>query len=339
MSALDLLEDGFPHGTREGWEQGCRGKHCPSLEEHGISCTDARLRYQGDYRFRKRVDAGLSVAEIAAAEREDTEAEKAAAVAVRAQERANRAVAVVKPKRAPRASAKRPAETPLSPELAEIAERVKARLQEDAHLSPKLAEVVASVKARLENGQPVKPVRKKRASGPLKHGSMYAWQQGCRTIEGCPNHALGEPTCVEVNRKYHREYLQKRRERAGQGLKSGAIRHGTPAGYQLGCHDRDACPGVVSCADASLAEERRRRREAGVPAAPVVVDSGEVVAHLARLHDQGLGPVTIARRTGVSKSSVRDLIYGRSDRGYRISANVEAEKARRLLAFKPWEQS
>lgn len=66
MSGADLLEDGFPHSTVQGYKAGCRGRSCIGVVENGISCADAFARYQGDYGFRKKVDAGMSPKEIVA---------------------------------------------------------------------------------------------------------------------------------------------------------------------------------------------------------------------------------------------------------------------------------
>jgi len=59
MTAVDLLSDSFPHGTKEGYEQGCRGGWCPSKNAGGDSCVQASIRYRGDWEYRKAVDAGL----------------------------------------------------------------------------------------------------------------------------------------------------------------------------------------------------------------------------------------------------------------------------------------
>jgi|GEM_PF-4431493 len=74
MSGADLFEDGFPHSTPEGYRMGCRGRACPGLAENGITCADATSRYHGDYGFRKKVDAGMSPAEIVAAEKAEVKA-------------------------------------------------------------------------------------------------------------------------------------------------------------------------------------------------------------------------------------------------------------------------
>ncbi|WP_136032505.1 hypothetical protein [Microbacterium sp. PF5] len=78
MSADILSDPTHPHGTSEGYQRGCRGSHCPAP----ITCRDFRIRYQGDYAFRKQIDAGVSAANIIAGERERaaqlTEAERQA---------------------------------------------------------------------------------------------------------------------------------------------------------------------------------------------------------------------------------------------------------------------
>lgn len=51
MSAADLYVDGFPHGTPQGFEQGCRGGACPAKVERGISCRDAKTRAAWDGEF------------------------------------------------------------------------------------------------------------------------------------------------------------------------------------------------------------------------------------------------------------------------------------------------
>jgi hypothetical protein len=65
MSSADLLEDGFPHGTRQGFENGCRGGACPAGIEHGLSCRRANMLAAGDYRYQKLSRAGATPAAIA----------------------------------------------------------------------------------------------------------------------------------------------------------------------------------------------------------------------------------------------------------------------------------
>ena len=85
MSALDLLDDTFPHGTVEGHARGCRGAVCPGKALFGWSCAEAWVRYRGDWCYRKRVDAGMGAAEIAAVAAEEA---RINAEAVRALRRA-----------------------------------------------------------------------------------------------------------------------------------------------------------------------------------------------------------------------------------------------------------
>ncbi|MGW9345564.1 Lsr2 family DNA-binding protein [Streptomyces albidoflavus] len=67
MSSADLFEDGFPHGTREGYGRGCRGAACPAGVEHGLSCRRAVELSAGDYRYSRMVRDGKTPAEISAA--------------------------------------------------------------------------------------------------------------------------------------------------------------------------------------------------------------------------------------------------------------------------------
>jgi hypothetical protein len=64
MSAADRLDDSFPHGTRVGWDRGCKGR-CPAGDEHGLSCRKASTLAAGDYRYQKLFRRGLTPAEIA----------------------------------------------------------------------------------------------------------------------------------------------------------------------------------------------------------------------------------------------------------------------------------
>ncbi|WP_345750092.1 Lsr2 family DNA-binding protein [Microbacterium rhizophilus] len=66
MSSADLFEDGFPHGTPDGYDRGCRGSGCPGQLEWGLSCARAWIASKGDYRYNKLARQGLTPAEIAA---------------------------------------------------------------------------------------------------------------------------------------------------------------------------------------------------------------------------------------------------------------------------------
>ncbi len=64
VSSLDRMDAISGHGTKAGYEAGCRGSHCPGKEAVGMSCSQASLRYAGDMSYRRRVDAGVSAEAI-----------------------------------------------------------------------------------------------------------------------------------------------------------------------------------------------------------------------------------------------------------------------------------
>lgn len=82
MTADIITDATYPHGTPEGYTNGCRGSHCPAK----IACRNVHLRYSGDYAFRKLIDTGITATQII--EREEAEAE---AERIRAQEAAQAA--------------------------------------------------------------------------------------------------------------------------------------------------------------------------------------------------------------------------------------------------------
>ncbi|MFT4281205.1 hypothetical protein [Microbacterium sp.] len=65
MSGADRLEDGYPHGTVEGFDRGCRSGYCPAGNEHGLSCRRAKRLAAGDYRYSRLVKRGMTPGEIA----------------------------------------------------------------------------------------------------------------------------------------------------------------------------------------------------------------------------------------------------------------------------------
>lgn len=79
MSADILSDPTHPHGTAEGFARGCRGSHCPAP----MICRDVHFRYQGDYAFRKAINAGETAAQIIERERLQAEEDALAARAPR----------------------------------------------------------------------------------------------------------------------------------------------------------------------------------------------------------------------------------------------------------------
>ena len=149
-------------------------------------------------------------------------------------------------------------------------------------------------------------------------GTNAAYVRGCHC-----------DACEEAHRTYHREYVARRRS---EGIP--AENHGTAYGYQLGCHDRELCPASPTCSDASIAEERRRRREAGIPEQPPRVDAQPVREHVRALMSNGNSLKTIAAKADISLSGLGTLLYGRSGaRKGELAVKIDATKATKLLAL------
>mgnify|MGYP004279473825 FL=1 len=147
----------------------------------------------------------------------------------------------------------------------------------------------------------------------------------------CRARGCDRPECIEAGREYHRQWMANRKEQSIP-----AEHHGTAYGYQLGCKDRDQCPAEISCADASLTEERRRRREAGIAPQAPRVPADPVRRHVRQLMASGMTILEIADRAQASKTGVKVLLYGRSGaRKGELPGEIEAAKAQRLLALQP----
>ncbi|OIJ29370.1 hypothetical protein [Microbacterium sp. LCT-H2] len=170
---------------------------------------------------------------------------------------------------------------------------------------------------------PTKPraPRPRRAPRQLQpHGTNACRARGC-----------DRPECIEAGREYHRLWMRRRR---AEGIP--LEHHGTAYGYQLGCKDRETCPAEISCADASLAEERRRRREAGITEQAPRVPAEPVREHVRQLMACGMTVLGIAEKANVSKTGVKILLYGRSGaRKGELPREIEEAKAQRILALQP----
>lgn len=66
MNADVITSTTYPHGTIEGFQGGCNTAHCPAE----VSCRTVHTRYVGDWAFRRQINAGMTPAEIVAAEEE-----------------------------------------------------------------------------------------------------------------------------------------------------------------------------------------------------------------------------------------------------------------------------
>lgn len=78
MNADIITNTTYPHGTIEGFQGGCNTAHCPAE----VSCLTVHTRYVGDWAFRRQINAGMTPAEIVAAEQK--QAQEAAQADLRA---------------------------------------------------------------------------------------------------------------------------------------------------------------------------------------------------------------------------------------------------------------
>jgi len=356
MSTLDLLTDTFPHGTPDGYRLGCRTIACPAA----LPCRDVHTRYCGDFAFAKLIDAGVPLPEIlerdAASKEGIRQRDK---IAAREERRAAAHPKVARPRSRAAAKASPQAATPtgqrrtppakpqrphpgykwLAQQLTAAAAALKtATIASRAGLSVSGAienalntatdqhRAATEALASIDQERPAAPTkprapRPRRAPRQLQpHGTNACRARGC-----------DRPECIEAGREYHRLWMRRRR---AEGIP--LERHGTAYGYQLGCKDRETCPAEISCADASLAEERRRRREAGITEQAPRVPAEPVREHVRQLMACGMTVLGIAEKANVSKTGVKILLYGRSGaRKGELPREIEQSKAQRILALQP----
>lgn len=186
------------------------------------------------------------------------------------------------------------------------------------------------------NSRPTSPTKPRAARASKPHSPRHSKPSQPRQLQphgtnACRARGCERPECIEAGRIYHREWMEQRKLQ-----QIPAEYHGTAYGYQLGCKDREHCPGQISCSDASLAEERRRRREAGIAEQPPRVPAEPVRIHTRALMASGMTVVKIAESANVSKTGVKILLYGRSGaRKGELPREIESVKAQCILALQP----
>lgn len=356
MIAAALFDTEFPHGTVQGFNDGCRGSQCPAP----VECRTVHMRYSGDYSFRKRIDAGMLVSEIveleaaevaegvalvAAARRAEREAERVARPRAKRVERAvrkprvDRATSEEREQRLVERNERRTAEHGVERERKRVeravltaerraerealvaARRAERSIEREAARTERATERAQDREAKAEERRIAVAARRAerellRTPKPITHGTNAGFARGC---------TCGR--CGDAHRAYHREYAARRRSES-----IAAENHGTPYGYQLGCMNRSQCPAEPTCADASLAEERRRRREQGIPERELV-PAGPVRAHIVELHK--LMPYTrIGTLAGIASKDIRRLVTGRDDgpRKGELAQHTDRTKAESIMA-------
>ena len=199
MTALDMLDDSFPHGTMNGYRQGCKTGHCTAP----ITCSTVRTRYVSDWAFRKRVDAGWTAAQIQEADAAEAEAAK---VAARAERRRDREKAAAKARR--RAM---PARTgrgrPWTDEDVAELRRLTAACVSDVDIAAQLDRSKDAIHTKRNDLGLKRPDREK----TIPHGTYAGYAGGCGKSPDCPS----TPTCHEAAVVYWRDAAEKKRRAEG----------------------------------------------------------------------------------------------------------------------------
>lgn len=152
-----------------------------------------------------------------------------------------------------------------------------------------------------------------------RHGTMRGYRRGCHHDRDCPHWAQGRVTCSEARRRYVTDYRARRT--SGYGV---AILHGTSRGYLTGCRDREKCPGDdsgMTCPDARNRHKLAVARAAGTLPRQDSVDATVATERVRAWQRNGISLRTIARLTGVGRSTIGILAAGsRGDSTLRVSA-------------------
>jgi hypothetical protein len=239
MTAADILADGFPHGTVLGYDEGCRTNHCPAP----IVCHVFRTRYVGDWAFRRRVDAGMTAAQIV----EQEAAEVAAAKAARATKRATVEVSQDWQR--------------WSQVDRESLARMYSQGMHVVDIATALGRTVAAVKnARTAMGLtrtgPARTVVVTASGAMVRRG----WSQDdIRKLRELNAAGMSDPQiAAELDRTWQSVAEKRRALRIEGNQRPVTVTHGTLQGYtRFKCKD-DTCPATPSCGDIGRAYYRQQ---------------------------------------------------------------------------------
>lgn len=183
MSGADLFEDGYPHGTVEGYKNGCRGGACPGEIEFGMSCKRANTLSHGDYRYKKLAAAGKTPREIAGILNGT----------------------IIEPAATPVPAAPTPAQP-----LAESANDRRSGPQASAPAGEPAEGPAPAERDAAGIREAMGHQTSKRQPPPIKHGTPGGYARGCR--DDCPGDPVTGLTCRQnaVNRA--RENKRRRAE-------------------------------------------------------------------------------------------------------------------------------
>ncbi|MEV8023366.1 histone-like nucleoid-structuring protein Lsr2 [Microbacterium sp. NPDC080220] len=206
MSGADRLEDGFPHGTVQGYDQGCRGGWCPEGNDHGLSCAAAKRLNAGDYRYQRLVKRGLTPGAIAdelglAPETHQPPTRKPVLV-----EDTDDVVDVE-----PEEPIMRPTPESKRDQIRAWAEKNGIPVKERGRFPNALVAAYEANDPKIATAAPEPKVKEPR---PLpEHGTDARYQRGCHDELDCPGHPQTAETCRGAHRAKIREAARRRRER------------------------------------------------------------------------------------------------------------------------------
>ena len=215
-------------GTPQGYNEGCRGANCANHGTHRMTCTEASIRYAGDYAYRKQVDAGTATAE------REVFAKPVKVKTVKAVKPP--VVKPPKPVRVPKLKPVKAPRPPKPPKPVKVARTYKAnraprvltekphgttqRQRRDCEGDCPNEESCAAKLTRMRAEQ--KAARAAREFPEGKHGTLAGYSDGCHKGDPCPGNADGE-TCSEVTAKYQSAFARRRRKDNTASAQAGAV--------------------------------------------------------------------------------------------------------------------
>lgn len=243
LTAGYMTPAAFPHGTPDGFEQGCRAGTCPG-EQLGQTCVQASIRYRGDFQYRRAVNDGAPVEVLRLPEVFEKPA-KPKPVKVNAPKVQEAPAARRGPGRPPGSTewnhgtlygynmknCRAGSDCPGGADGRTCAQ-VKSEKSKAAHArhNDRKREARAAAAEKSGKRQPrQRPGVTRAAHGRFsgremqraEHGTMLMYKHGCHTGDPCPAGEFG-PTCAEVMAAFNREYQRKngariRAKRKGAG--------------------------------------------------------------------------------------------------------------------------
>ena len=285
MTALDMMEDSFPHGTTDGYRQGCRTNHCPAP----IVCHVVRTRYASDWTFRKRIDAGWTAAEILAQDEVET-------VAATAAERAS-----MEWQRWSRRDREHLARLHGEGYTYRIIARTLGRTTTGVATAAKRMGLTEAGRKRVNSAV---VTEKGIVRMPWTDDALAELRR--LTDEGVAD----EKIAAVLGRSKHAIHTKRNELKWHKQKAEKVIPHGSYAGYAAGCGKSPDCPSTPTCHEAAVVywreQSEAKRRDAGTE--PRKRFTEDDFAQVRELHAQGMTRRAIAAQVGMSGAYVGRIV-------------------------------